>query len=318
MDTIKSYSAEELLTLVDLIVEHYGIYLDEYVPKVALEMFRKTKYYKRSQELTKSLNDGVDFELDDNLKYLDEEVDFNSIANSPNFGQIVSFVSKNSLYKLKIDYEDCADLALEYKNFGAVKYFHDNGLYSVSRNTDWDKKTILVFNYVPEISLDLIYFVGNNIWSSTDSIIFAYYKLRPAEFTAKIMHTILQIKYQKERKIDNKCKLRRLFGKLIDNHDCNVCYANDCNCAKVVPYKRLPPNPGISSEPYSPCDKKDWIKCDKCNRSHYYWDKFCVQCNKCHFYLEVRCDICNACKKEHTHCITCSEILDDFDNCMCI
>ena len=316
MDTIKIYNTEELLILVDLITEHYGVNLDEYVPKVALEKLKKTKYYKRSQELTESLDSGIDFELDDNLKYLGEEIDFTPIANSPNFGQIVSFVSKNSLYKLEIDYTYCAELALECKNFAAVKYFHDNGLYSVSRNTNLDKNTILIFNHAPEISLDLIYFVENNFWSHTDHCIFAYYKLRPAEFTTKIMHTILQIIYRKEREIDNKCKLRRLFGKLIDNHGCNVCYADDCSCAKVVPYKRLPPNP--DSEPYSPRDKKDWIKCDKCNRSHYSWEHYCVLCNKCHFYLKVRCDICNACKEKHTHCITCNEILDSFDNCMCV
>ena len=298
METIKTYTKEDLLLVIETMCEKHRIDENDLVNvifDVKLEKFQKTKYYKPSTLLTRKLENGDKIEtaeLNENLKYLEKEISIEYFYEMPNFGEIAEFVSNNSLYNIEIDYDDCVDWAIEYKNYEAVKYFYYNLGVDFSKTLIWNKERIVLFNMFPELKPDLINYVKSRPWSSSN-FIFAYYKIRPAEFTNELMQTILQNEYEKYRCI-KKCKMRDLFIKLINpKGDCKICFANHCNCINVIPYEVEP----ICARGF---------KCDKCNDNHGdYRDKYCDICKKC---------ACN----EHKHCLTCMSIMDEFNNCTCI
>lgn len=83
------FTKEELIIIVDAIISEARInssILDDIYAKIKLERFK----------LTSKLSNGIEVELDNNLLYLDPEIDLDQFAASDNFGQIVKFISTNS------------------------------------------------------------------------------------------------------------------------------------------------------------------------------------------------------------------------------
>lgn len=79
--------------------------------------------------------------------------------------------------------------------------------------------------------------------------IFAYHKIRSYEFDTRSMNTILQLEYSRY-KFFIKSKMRNLFARLLKDGNCNICYADRCDCSKVIPKEEAEYKPGSSGNCY--------------------------------------------------------------------
>jgi hypothetical protein len=317
---MEDYTRDELLGLIKYMAIGDDI-LSEYDNQLRLDKLKLTKYYIPSLVLTEKLNKGIEIELDENLLYLDgDNYYLTSFINNPNFGKILKFISTNSLPKLSIDYFDYFESALESKNYETMVDIYNN--FDIKEQVlEVYGSDIRVLKYISSIKIDWAYL---NVLS--DNFIYAYYKIRPEEFSIDIMHKILQVNYSLQRNVRVN-KLRKLFLKLINPKDnyCDVCYikcdnnlCKHCIKIKTIPIKKYIRIPNKLCQNCNSVPIKIVDKCKLCDIFVIKGDILCNKCNSIHLSWRKYCNICKRCGEDHKHCQDCSERIDIYDNCACL